>query len=494
MDTVVSRLPVYTEVAGKLRAAGTDALLKKTISDIDKMKMAKLLGSIASTPTTIRQNIEKVLKETPNLAGVNKDQVEQLAKSVENLNNLIDQKIFSGTMDISFSDYFDQTTASINTAYQVFDTLAPVLDNEIKHRVSTLQKTIIINLVATAVGILMLIYLMTGAYLAMIQQIKSLLQASDKLATGDLTVQMEINSNDEIAQISRSFNRFSQSIHNLIGKVKDSVDGVSSASHQLSQSANTVAEGSEQQSSSASSMAATMEELTVSINHVSDGATEALRISEESGRLSGEGSEVIHKTTQEMEHIASQVRASSKIIESLGQKSSQISDIVNVIKDIADQTNLLALNAAIEAARAGEQGRGFAVVADEVRKLAERTATSTKEIYEMVGSIQAGTKDAVQSMEAAVSTVDAGVILAGSAGTAIQEIQSGAKQVVDEVNSISSALREQSVASNDLAIRVEQIAQMSERNSSSAQESAQAAASLRGLSETMQQTIQQFKI
>ena len=210
--------------------------------------------------------------------------------------------------------------------------------------------------------------------------------------------------------------------------------------------------------------------------------------------LSAQGGEVIHRTVDEMNQIAGTVRQASAAIDDLGQKSDQITSVVQVIKEVADQTNLLALNAAIEAARAGEQGRGFAVVADEVRKLAERTTKATEEIAAMVNSMQESARSAVSTMDDAVGRVGSGAALAQQAGEAINQIKSGADQVVNVVNDISAALAEQSVASNDIAGHVERVAQMTEENSAAAGETANSAGHLQHLAVEMRGAVSRFKI
>jgi methyl-accepting chemotaxis protein len=212
------------------------------------------------------------------------------------------------------------------------------------------------------------------------------------------------------------------------------------------------------------------------------------------GELSAQGGKIVATVADEMNLIAEAVNQSATTIEELGQQSQQISAIVGTIKEIADQTNLLALNAAIEAARAGESGRGFAVVADEVRKLAERTARSTQEISGMVDAIQSGTERAVASMKNGVARVSEGVVMAGRAGAAMTEIQSGSAQVVQVVGDMSTALREQSVASADMSRHVEQIARMAEDNSNSVSGNAATASELEQLASRLQGEIARFKV
>jgi methyl-accepting chemotaxis protein len=297
-----------------------------------------------------------------------------------------------------------------------------------------------------------------------------------------------------VGQTAKSFNELMAVLQQSFGVILSNVAEVSEAAHRLSSGAEQVASSSEQESEDAAAMAATVEEVTVSVNHISESAREALAISNQSGELSVKGGEIIHKAATEMTQIAQTVRSTSHTIEELGEQSNQISTIVQVIKDVADQTNLLALNAAIEAARAGEQGRGFAVVADEVRKLAERTTKATEEITHMIGSIQTSAHTAVGAMAKAVDQVDGGVALANQAGDAINQIRNGASQVIQVVNDISVALVEQSTASNDLAGHVEKVAQITERNSISAGESAREAQHMDELATSMRGTVGRFKI
>ncbi len=312
--------------------------------------------------------------------------------------------------------------------------------------------------------------------------------------SGDFTRRLVVGGGDELGKTAHSFNDLMGSLQTAFRQLHDGIENVATSSHALSASSQQVANGSSSQSEAASAMAATVEQITVSIAHVSEGAREALKISQNSGELSEQGGEIIHRAAEEIKKIADTVRQTSASIENLGEQSTRISSIVKVIDEIANQTNLLALNAAIEAARAGEQGRGFAVVADEVRKLAERTSKSTQEVTEMIDAIQNSSRVAVAGMTAMVGQVDGGVALAQQAGDAINQIKAGSNQVLRTVSDISTSLGEQSKASNDIAVNIEKVAQMTEENRAAAEQSASAAGNLAQLADGMQSTVNRFKV
>jgi methyl-accepting chemotaxis protein len=314
-----------------------------------------------------------------------------------------------------------------------------------------------------------------------------------EIAGGNLGVEVRVAAGDSTSLLA-SMKAMRDRLREMVANISSGAAKLGDASRQLAQTSGAVADSSAKQSEATSATAAAVEEMTVGIGQIADNAREAHDQSVQSEDLSRKGSAIIRGAASEMGKIADSVEASSAIIGTLEQQSHEISAVVNVIKEIADQTNLLALNAAIEAARAGEQGRGFAVVADEVRKLAERTSLSTQEIATTIEKIQGGTKNAVQSMVAGVDQVRSGMALAQQAGASIVEIESGAQRVARVVNDITNSLREQSSVSGEIARNVEMIASMVESNNSAAAQAAGAAGQLEYLAADLSRSIGSFRL
>ena len=313
-------------------------------------------------------------------------------------------------------------------------------------------------------------------------------------SNNDFTQRASIKGKDEIAQTAGAFNRLLESMQNSLREVLGNADDIANSSEQASSASQQAATSSESQSEAATSMAAAIEEMTVSISHIGTSAHDTLSRAREAGTAADQGAQIIKQTHEEMDKIAGTVEQATQAIEKLSKESSSISTILQVIKDVADQTNLLALNAAIEAARAGEQGRGFAVVADEVRKLAERTTASTDAINELVVSMQSSGQEAVHWMGSVNEQVTIGKRLSDSTVSHIDGIRDSAQQVVAAVTDISEALNEQNATAHAIAQQVETVARLSETNSATARETESISANLDRLSSNLKTATGKFRV
>ena len=442
------------------------------------------------------------------------DLAEQLRGNLERLfsNNTALSKTLNDVhrdFQLAWADFHDDAedhlakpeksyAASETRLQQTVTALQAAVLKSAQNSLQTQHDALASNLAYTS-GALLVLALLVALFLATIyrttvRSVRQLSQGASRLAAGHLQTVITIDSGDELAAVADSFNRMAAEFRELITVAQDSSRALYESVTHLHNSSKSAASSSIDQSGAATGMAASIEELSMSIGEVSANAEHGSAVTAETKEISLRSGEVIHQTAQEMSTIAESVRNTATAIESLGEHSDKISSVIQVIKEVAGQTNLLALNAAIEAARAGEQGRGFAVVADEVRKLAERTTRSTQEIAEIIEAIQEATMNCILSMGNVVSKVNEGVELAHSAGEAINQIRDRGEEVQVLVNDISTALRVQSSTSQQLAESVQRIAAASAGNSQSAQATASTAESMYELAARIQHAVERFTV
>ena len=346
------------------------------------------------------------------------------------------------------------------------------------------------GLIAAAVALLIAITLSSSIR----KRLNLAIESARNIAEGRLDKRIENTGTDEIGRLLTAFSQMQTRLREMITEIKQGAVELLRSAKEISTTSDALAASAQDQSNSASSMAATVEQLTVSISHVAESAGEAHGVASDSGKHSVEGGAVIQSTLKSMSLIAGTVQDSAAQVTDLGRHIQQITSIVNVISEIAEQTNLLALNAAIEAARAGEQGRGFAVVADEVRLLAQRTGKSTSEIGEMIQTIQTLAQQAVSQMGVGVEQVNQGLELANSAQGAIDQIQGGSRRIITVVDQISLALNEQSAASQDVARSVERIAQMAQNSSQGVSGASRSANTIEQLARVLDTQVSRFTL
>ncbi|MEE8576371.1 MAG: nitrate- and nitrite sensing domain-containing protein [candidate division Zixibacteria bacterium] len=438
-------------------------------------------------------------------------------------------KASEGGFDVDAAHWFKMQTGKINLLKTVEDRLSAdllLLAEDLGDNAQTdLMFYAILATIISALTVLFTIVIVRGITRPVDQVVNltdqmnrefaELTEVVEAIANNDLTqqikaaasVEVEQDSTDEIgtlvqsivvtlkakASMTDSLGRMTTNLSNVIRGIDQSSQELVSAATEVASSSEQMSRGAVSQTEKTAQVSTAVEEMTATIVESSRNAGEASNGAENAATTATSGGEIVNDTIQGMQRIADVVRESANSIGKLAKSADQIGEIIGVIDDIADQTNLLALNAAIEAARAGEQGRGFAVVADEVRKLAERTGKATGEITDMIKGIQCETTEAVTSMQTGISEVDSGREMADKAGSSLNEIVNLSKSVQDMISQIATATEEQSTAAEEISKNIENISTIAKESASGAEQSATAAEELNQQAESMRKMVSQFK-
>jgi methyl-accepting chemotaxis protein len=463
--------------------------------------IARTISSSLNKTVVMIQEISKGhLNERLNIT--TKDEIGTMALTMDQFaddyqRNIIGslKKISNGEFDfeVSIKDTKDEITPTLN---ETLLTLRNLQAETRKLIASSLEGKLSQRAIATN---------FSGGYREIVQGINNILNAVvepinesskvlEQLAQGDLSVRMNGDYQGDYSKIKESINKMAESFSDALSDVTAAAHATASASNEISSSAEQMAAGAQEQSSQTSEVAAAVEQMAKTIIETTRNSGQASEAAKNAGAIAKEGGIVVGMTIDGMQRIAEVVKQSAVTVQALGQSSNQIGEIIQVIDDIADQTNLLALNAAIEAARAGEQGRGFAVVADEVRKLAERTTKATKEIATMIKQIQKDTESAVISMTEGTAEVEKGRELADKAGQSLKQIITGAQEVVDVSSQVAAASEEQSSAAEQISKNIEAITNVTQESAAGTQQIARAAEDLNRLTTNLQELLGQFKI
>ncbi|MDW5416068.1 methyl-accepting chemotaxis protein [Iodobacter sp. CM08] len=356
---------------------------------------------------------------------------------------------------------------------------------------------LIIQAVAALVILLIIVIPLAGFLITkMLRSLDKVRHAMQEIAQGggDLTRKIEIDGNDEIAATAQAFNRFTDQLRNMFIDIRKETENLTTGIGSINSVLNDLANDSQRLSDLSASNAATIEEITVSISHIADNSRDANQLVTSTGALSGQSAATVKEVANEVGKSAREVSDLSNLLDRLNQRAQDISGIIRVIKEIADQTNLLALNAAIEAARAGEQGRGFAVVADEVRKLAERTSSATIEITGMIEGIRGETGIAVNNMQTTITAVQSGVNLSEQAATNIGTIRENMDEVMAKIGEIAHATLEQQNATTAMAQSAENITNQMQQSDANLQNATRTVHDLNQLAAFLREQFGRFKL
>ncbi|MCP4581177.1 MAG: methyl-accepting chemotaxis protein [candidate division Zixibacteria bacterium] len=327
-----------------------------------------------------------------------------------------------------------------------------------------------------------------------INPVSKMVEAINKFAQNDLTYRVEIDSKDELGQMARVLNDAIDTLHMTVSRINDSTERVAGAARGITTLSDQLSAGVKHQTDQTAQVSVAMEEMAATITETTKNTTSVAEKAQDAASRSQDGSRLAEDTSRGMDSIVSATEITTSNVQNLAEKANEIGEIIRVINDIADQTNLLALNAAIEAARAGEQGRGFAVVADEVRKLAERTTQATQEVADTIKGIQADVSGTNTQIEEARELVGSGKELVEKTNVSLNEIYTSIEDVQDMIRQIATASEEQSSAADEISKNVENVDKVSQDSSSNASEAAKSAEELKNQAEELRSLVGGFKL
>ena len=482
--------------------------------DCIKNILATIPDFILSEHAQERENMKKLIDENSakykeKLEAIRKiTHTEEGKKLLDNIENTIKEAVpyinkvlelaSLGKKDEAKKIYDEQVKPRTVKIFQAFDEEVAFhekgLNKRMKEVISLIMREIVIFIIITAIVVALGIFFSTFISRSVRKPVAELKGVLEKVAQGDLSVDIKVESKDEIGMISQSLKDALSSIKSLIAKSKTISSSLASSSEQLSATTEEISRNLKSQTERASQIASAAEEMSQTVVDIAKNASNIAEVSVTTAGVAKEGKDMTIKTANEIKVIEGAISKLSEVINILGDRSRQIGEIVTVIKDIADQTNLLALNAAIEAARAGEQGRGFAVVADEVRKLAERTAKATDEIAEMIRGIQSEVDVAEGSMEDATKKVASGVELSQKAANILGQILGKAQELQSMIQQIASATEEMSSVTDHITQDIGSIAEGSKEISLAVDQSAQTASDIARLGGELNTAIGRFKV
>jgi methyl-accepting chemotaxis protein len=494
-ELITTNTPRVTATLSQGRSMGAYSLGQGYLTSAGSAQFDDLLLTLDKLHAEYGLNLESALSGSPaarnsleSLAIASRDSLKQSGRLFE------DSVILAASLDMPWAQFYAQVSALMDSSYQLNDAALGLLDQQLQQRLSENRGQMLLLVVALVLVFLLILYLYGAFYVSTLGTLRSLGQVMEQVAAGDMTVSYKAQSRDELGELGQVFNATVSKVHHLIERVGQTVAEVERQAERvelISGESNQAVAG---QLSQIDQVATAMNQMSATAQEVARSAAAAVGSAQSVNQETANGRVQVTSQVGSIQRLANEIDESMRVIDQLATDSASISQVLDVIKAIAEQTNLLALNAAIEAARAGEQGRGFAVVADEVRNLAKRTQQSTEQIEQMIAKLHGGVGAAVKTMRLSHQLAEGTVSESSKVQQALENILGAVGIIVDQNQQIATAAEEQTAVAHDIDQNIVSINHASQRTAEGASQTEQASRELSGLVANLKQLIGAFRV
>jgi methyl-accepting chemotaxis protein len=494
-ELMTTSSPPVTAALSKARALGSYSLGQGILGSSDSTKLDELLLELEKLHAEYGFKIQSALDGNTHAKRELGDQAEASRNSLTEISAVLEEQLLmADSLDAPWQGFYDQLSAAIDKTYALNDSVLDFLDQELGQRLEQKRTQVVLLVVALVLVFLAIGYLYGGFYVSTRATLKGFGNTLDQVAAGDMTVRVKVNSQDELGELGQVFNATVAKIRDLIELVGQTVTEVERQADRVELVSGESSQAVSAQRGQIEQVAAAMNQMSATAQEVARSAAAAVGSAQSVNDETVNGRAMVESQVGSIQRLASEIDQSVNVINQLAADSASISQVLDVIKGIAGQTNLLALNAAIEAARAGEQGRGFAVVADEVRNLAKRTHQSTEEIEQMIGRLQSGVGATVTAMNGSHQMVESTVSQSAQVQHALENILGAVGMIVDQNQQIAAAAEQQTAVAHDIDMNIVEINQAGERTAEGAVQTEQASRELSDQVARLKELISAFRV
>lgn len=496
VDAIELRIPVITNTMGKVRGLSTGiAASGQWLTTEQKETLALLIDRADVLVTDLEYDVVVIRENAPEISSALQGLDDQALQALSNFTLFIQNELLlPGEPTKPANEYFDNGTAAIASSFALFDAMVPVMDQLLANRENNQQMLLTISVLVMVVALLLVIWIFGGMALSINKSIDELNEATTRLAEGDLQYRTHLEVDDEIGEIGQDFNNMADQMASVMRDVTGLASDVAQGAEMLSQSTAKTSADIKVQQAETHQASVGMDQMSSAIAEITDNTHQSSDAAESANGHAVTGQKVVEEVVGGIIDLANEVEQAADLITQVGENSETISTVLDVIKGIAEQTNLLALNAAIEAARAGEQGRGFAVVADEVRTLASRTAESTEEINQIIERLQSGSGDAVRAMTVSREKAQQLSEQASNASSTLSEIAESVARINQMSGDIAVAAEEQNAVTESMKNSVDDINKISVKNMASSANTQQTGEALAQTATQLAALVSRFKV